>query len=112
MVHTTLNQSITEIIHSSLRLVQHGRSELYALERFYMENKGWGIRTSATCPIIPSGTYIGEYIGEVISSSETQTRSAAQGKDGMNFILSVHETLSDGTSNFSFSVVIIKKFHS
>lgn len=38
-----------------------------ALEKFMTENKGWGVRTKHK---IPSGDFILEYVGEVVSDKE------------------------------------------
>ena len=38
---------------------------------FYDERKGWGVRTDV---FIPRGTFIIEYVGEVISQKESERR--------------------------------------
>uniref|UniRef100_A0A1I8PIQ2 Histone-lysine N-methyltransferase n=1 Tax=Stomoxys calcitrans TaxID=35570 RepID=A0A1I8PIQ2_STOCA len=43
------------------------------VERFMTENKGWGVRTKLP---IPKGTYILEYVGEVVTEREFKDRMA------------------------------------
>ncbi|XP_075160355.1 histone-lysine N-methyltransferase ash1 isoform X2 [Haematobia irritans] len=43
------------------------------VERFMTENKGWGVRTKMP---IPKGTYILEYVGEVVTEREFKDRMA------------------------------------
>ncbi|XP_061391640.1 histone-lysine N-methyltransferase ash1 [Musca vetustissima] len=44
------------------------------VERFMTENKGWGVRTKLP---IPKGTYILEYVGEVVTEREFKDRMAS-----------------------------------
>ncbi|XP_046670133.1 histone-lysine N-methyltransferase EHMT2 isoform X2 [Homalodisca vitripennis] len=52
------------------RVVQHGITARFQLFRT-KGNKGWGVRTLR---LIPKGTYVCEYIGEIISDCEADTR--------------------------------------
>ncbi|XP_015608564.1 histone-lysine N-methyltransferase EHMT2 isoform X2 [Cephus cinctus] len=51
------------------RVVQHGLTQRFQL--FRTSGKGWGLRTLRH---IPKGTYVCEYIGEIISDSEADHR--------------------------------------
>lgn len=51
------------------RVVQHGITQRFQL--FRTEGKGWGVRTLRH---IPKGTYVCEYVGEIISDSEADHR--------------------------------------
>ncbi|XP_054271745.1 histone-lysine N-methyltransferase EHMT2-like isoform X2 [Macrosteles quadrilineatus] len=52
------------------RVVQHGITARFQLFRT-KGNKGWGVRTLR---LIPKGAYVCEYIGEIISDCEADTR--------------------------------------
>ncbi|KAK2584128.1 hypothetical protein KPH14_006564 [Odynerus spinipes] len=51
------------------RVVQHGLTQRFQL--FRTKGKGWGLRTLRH---IPKGTYVCEYVGEIISDSEADHR--------------------------------------
>ncbi|XP_058802686.1 histone-lysine N-methyltransferase EHMT2 [Phymastichus coffea] len=51
------------------RVVQHGLTQRFQL--FRTEGKGWGLRTLRH---IPKGSYVCEYVGEIISDSEADQR--------------------------------------
>ncbi|XP_043464292.1 histone-lysine N-methyltransferase EHMT2 isoform X2 [Leptopilina heterotoma] len=51
------------------RVVQHGMTQRFQL--FRTKEKGWGLRTLKH---IPKGTYVCEYVGEIISDSEADHR--------------------------------------
>ncbi|KAG7196630.1 hypothetical protein KM043_015978 [Ampulex compressa] len=51
------------------RVIQHGLTQRFQL--FRTEGKGWGLRTLRH---IPKGTYVCEYVGEIISDSEADHR--------------------------------------
>lgn len=51
------------------RVVQHGIMQRFQL--FRTGSKGWGIRTIRN---IPKGTYVCEYIGEIINDFEADQR--------------------------------------
>ncbi|XP_014476702.1 PREDICTED: histone-lysine N-methyltransferase EHMT1 [Dinoponera quadriceps] len=51
------------------RVVQHGLTQRFQL--FRTNGKGWGLRTLR---YIPKGTYVCEYVGEIISDSEADHR--------------------------------------
>ena len=46
-------------------------SRYQKLVLFYDSRKGWGVRTDA---FIPRGTFVIEYVGEVISQKESEIR--------------------------------------
>ncbi|XP_039311408.1 histone-lysine N-methyltransferase EHMT1 isoform X2 [Solenopsis invicta] len=51
------------------RVIQHGPTQRFQL--FRTKGKGWGLRTLR---LIPKGTYVCEYVGEIISDSEADHR--------------------------------------
>ncbi|XP_012228658.1 histone-lysine N-methyltransferase EHMT1 isoform X2 [Linepithema humile] len=51
------------------RVIQHGPTQRFQL--FRTKGKGWGLRTLRH---IPKGTYVCEYVGEIISDSEADHR--------------------------------------
>lgn len=51
------------------RVIQHGPTQRFQL--FRTRGKGWGLRTLRH---IPKGTYVCEYVGEIISDSEADHR--------------------------------------
>ncbi|KAL0121100.1 hypothetical protein PUN28_008668 [Cardiocondyla obscurior] len=51
------------------RVIQHGLTQRFQL--FRTKGKGWGLRTLRH---IPKGTYVCEYVGEIISDSEADHR--------------------------------------
>jgi len=51
------------------RVIQHGLTQRFQL--FRTRGKGWGLRTLRH---IPKGTYVCEYVGEIISDSEADHR--------------------------------------
>lgn len=69
------------------RVVQHGIS--VRLQVFRTEGMGWGCRALAD---IPKGTFVCEYVGEVISDSEAETREDSylfdlDNRDGETFCI-------------------------
>lgn len=57
------------IVTCQNRVVQHGISCRFQL--FRTRTRGWGVRTLLP---IPKGTYVCEYIGEIITDSEAERR--------------------------------------
>lgn len=51
------------------RVIQHGLTQRFQL--FRTKGKGWGLQTLRH---IPKGTYVCEYVGEIISDSEADHR--------------------------------------
>lgn len=51
------------------RVIQHGLTQRFQL--FRTKGKGWGLRTLRH---IPKGSYVCEYVGEIISDSEADHR--------------------------------------
>ena len=54
------------------RVLQHGIT--VRLQAFRVYGMGWGIRSIQN---IPKGSFICEYVGEIISDSEAETREAS-----------------------------------
>ncbi|KAG0741974.1 hypothetical protein G6F57_010015 [Rhizopus arrhizus] len=63
------------------RVVQRGRS--IPLQIFKTSKKGWGVRTTQT---IPKGTFIEEYIGEVITTEECDKRGSFYDEHGCSYL--------------------------
>ncbi|KAK9450036.1 SET domain-containing protein [Limtongia smithiae] len=59
------------------RVVQRGRT--VELQLFYSKEKGWGVRSPH---VIPGGTFICTYPGEVITTAEAERREEMKKKDG------------------------------
>lgn len=51
---------------------------------FRDRRKGWGVRT---LDLIPKGSYVSEYTGEVILSEDAETRGKKYDKIGLSFLL-------------------------
>ncbi|XP_039053346.1 histone-lysine N-methyltransferase SUVR5-like [Hibiscus syriacus] len=62
------------------------------LEVFKTENKGWGVR--AVEPIL-SGTFVCEYIGEILSEKEANNRLTRYDRDSCNYLLNVDSHIND-----------------
>lgn len=62
-----INCFVKESIHCSI--ISYSRYQKIIL--FYAPKKGWGIKAAAP---IPKGTFIIEYVGEVISQKESEIR--------------------------------------
>ena len=64
------------------RLVQHSSSNLgLRFQVFLTDDMGWGVRTMQP---ITAGTYICEYIGEIIGEDEAQRRARRYRSEGKN----------------------------
>uniref|UniRef100_A0A2P2KG46 Histone-lysine N-methyltransferase SUVR5-like isoform X2 n=1 Tax=Rhizophora mucronata TaxID=61149 RepID=A0A2P2KG46_RHIMU len=62
------------------------------LEVFKTENKGWAVRAGE---LILRGTFICEYIGEVLDEEEAKKRRNRYGKDGCSYIYNVDAHTND-----------------
>lgn len=81
----------------SNRVVQRGLR--LKLEVFCTENKGRGVRT---LEVIPNGTFVCEYAGEVISFVEARRRQLAQKSMDLNYIIAVREHAGNGSTTETF----------
>ncbi|CAN7017778.1 unnamed protein product [Brassica oleracea var. botrytis] len=72
------------------RVLQNGiRTKL---EVFSTESKGWGVRA---CEHILRGTFVCEYIGEVLDQQEANKRRTQYGEDGCSYIHDVDANIND-----------------
>ncbi|KAJ0260394.1 Histone-lysine N-methyltransferase SUVR5 [Hirschfeldia incana] len=72
------------------RVLQNGiRAKL---EVFRTESKGWGVRA---CEHILRGTFVCEYIGEVLDQQEANKRRTQYGEDGCSYIHDVDANIND-----------------
>ncbi|XP_022775257.1 histone-lysine N-methyltransferase SUVR5-like isoform X2 [Durio zibethinus] len=62
------------------------------LEVFKTENKGWGVRAGE--PIL-SGTFVCEYVGEILDEQEANNRLTRYDRDGFNFMYNVDSHIND-----------------
>ncbi|XP_074531080.1 histone-lysine N-methyltransferase SETMAR [Halichoeres trimaculatus] len=81
----------------SNRVVQRGLT--LRLEVYCTGNRGWGVRTLEP---IPTGTFVCEYAGEVISFEEARRRQLAQKSEENNYIISVREHAGTGSITETF----------
>lgn len=63
------------------RVVQNGRR--IDLQVFKTINKGWGVRALKS---IPKGTFVTEYLGEIITDAEADDRAKSCDGDGLNYL--------------------------
>lgn len=72
------------------RVLQNGiRTKL---EVFRTESKGWGLRA---CEHILRGTFVCQYIGEVLDQQEANKRRTQYGEDGCSYIHDVDANIND-----------------
>ncbi|XVE82696.1 hypothetical protein DITRI_Ditri16bG0026600 [Diplodiscus trichospermus] len=62
------------------------------LEVFKTKNKGWGVRAGE--PIL-SGTFVCEYIGEILDEQEANNRLMRYDRDGCNYMYNVDSHVND-----------------
>ncbi|KAK8717532.1 hypothetical protein V6N13_044795 [Hibiscus sabdariffa] len=62
------------------------------LEVFETKNKGWGVRAGE--PIL-SGTFVCEYIGEILDEQEANNRRIRYDRDGCNYMYNVDSRIND-----------------
>eukprot|EP00761_Pharyngomonas_kirbyi_P014838 gb/GECH01014868.1/.p1 GENE.gb/GECH01014868.1/~~gb/GECH01014868.1/.p1 ORF type:complete len:722 (+),score=128.54 gb/GECH01014868.1/:1-2166(+) len=66
------------------RVVQKGTQ--LRLEVFKTRDKGWGLRTNE---LVPRGTFVGEYNGELISDDEAERRGLRYDEKGCSYLFDV-----------------------
>ncbi|GMH25242.1 hypothetical protein Nepgr_027085 [Nepenthes gracilis] len=72
------------------RILQNGLQ--LKLEVFKTEKKGWAVRASE--PIL-HGTFVCEFLGEVLNEQESNVRRKRYGKGGCNYLFDVESCMSD-----------------
>ncbi|KAK6258422.1 SET domain - like 1 [Theobroma cacao] len=72
------------------RVLQNGVG--LKLEVFKTKNKGWGVRAGE--PIL-SGTFVCEYIGEILDEQEANNRLTRYGRDGCNYMYNIDSHIND-----------------
>ncbi|KAJ2800854.1 hypothetical protein H4R20_003905 [Coemansia guatemalensis] len=75
----------------STRVVQQGSGVKFEIRRF--AHKGWGVVTRAA---IARGTFIGEYVGELISFEEAEERGLADSAMGLTYLFDVDMACTGG----------------
>ena len=68
-------------MRGSNRVVQLGRK--YKLCIFRTSNRGWGVKTLQR---IPKGSFVVEYVGEVITSDEAEIRGQSYDAEGLTYL--------------------------
>ncbi|XP_078484462.1 histone-lysine N-methyltransferase SUV39H2 [Ciona intestinalis] len=64
------------------RVVQHGPRNALSIYRT-SNGKGWGVKT---LQFIPKGTFVMEYVGEVITNDEAEKRGKQYDNDGITYL--------------------------
>ena len=77
------------------RMVQNGRKNRLVI--FQTKGKGWGVKTPV---FIPAGTFIDEYVGEIISIDEANDRTKADIAHGSIYLFDLDCFEEEGTSLF------------
>ncbi|KAJ2797353.1 hypothetical protein H4R21_004351 [Coemansia helicoidea] len=81
----------------STRVVQNGSSVKFEIRRF--ARKGWGVVTREATA---RGTFIAEYVGELITFEEAEERGQADTLTGLTYLFDVDMACSSGeTADFS-----------
>ncbi|KAJ2160550.1 hypothetical protein GGF46_002146 [Coemansia sp. RSA 552] len=77
------------------RVVQRGSDVRFEIRRFAV--KGWGVvtRTAVAC-----GTFVAEYVGEILSYDETEARGKADTERGLTYMFDL-DNAYDGETDFS-----------
>ncbi|KAJ2260865.1 hypothetical protein GGI01_002705 [Coemansia sp. RSA 376] len=78
------------------RVVQRGSNARFEIRRF--ANKGWGV--VAKQRLLP-GTFVAEYVGEVISYDEAERRGLEDKAYGLTYLFDLDKEFSGDTSDFS-----------
>ena len=81
--------------HCHNRLSQKGCVNLQYLQVFPTEKKGFGVKSLIDLPL---GSYVGEYIGEIISTVEADARLQVMGNANSCYILQYVEHLNNGVA--------------
>lgn len=90
------------------RVVQRGRE--IPLQVFKTKSKGWGVRTSQA---IPKGTFIEEYVGEVITVEEGDARGVVYDKLGCSYLFDMDFAQSELPTKYvidSFALGNVSRF--
>lgn len=66
----------------SNRVVQHGRQFPVCIIRT-CDGRGWGVKT---CVAVKKGTFVTEYIGEIITSEEAERRGEKYDREGSTYL--------------------------
>ena len=82
------------------RTVQSGRK--MRLTIFKTEQKGWGIKTTEPIPV---GTFIEEYMGEILTSEEADERAKKDTANGTTYLFDLDGFLEPGMSTLSRSAI-------
>lgn len=84
------------------RIVQKGR--VMPLQVFKTKGKGWGVRSNQA---IPKGTFVEEYIGEVISVSESDNRGQFYDKFGCSYLFDMDFAQSEFPTKYVIDSYIL-----
>ncbi|KAJ2436937.1 hypothetical protein GGF42_008789, partial [Coemansia sp. RSA 2424] len=100
------NQSAARIVECGLlckcgdscgnRVVQKGSNVLFEIRRF--ARKGWGVvAKQRLCP----GTFVAEYVGEVISTDEAESRGLEDNSQGLTYLFDLDREFAGDVADFS-----------
>ncbi|KAJ2745880.1 hypothetical protein GGI20_001826 [Coemansia sp. BCRC 34301] len=78
------------------RVVQKGSSVLFEIRRF--ARKGWGVVAKQD---LRQGTFVAEYIGEVISYDEAESRGLTENLQGLTYLFDLDRQFTGDVSDFS-----------
>lgn len=84
--------------HCTNRLVQHGL--FVQLQLFKDKNKGWGLRTLQD---LPRGTFICQYVGELITSDQGHERAQTMDdkyQTSLDLVKQIHYEVNNDDDNF------------
>ncbi|RCI00067.1 hypothetical protein CU097_002558 [Rhizopus azygosporus] len=84
------------------RVVQRGRK--IPLQIFKTANKGWGVRTLHP---ISRGTFVEEYVGEVITTEESNKRGAFYDKYGCSYLFDMDFAQSELPTKYAIDAFIL-----
>ncbi|KAJ9061458.1 hypothetical protein DSO57_1020443 [Entomophthora muscae] len=77
------------------KVIQQGRR--VKIQVFKTKMKGWGVRAMQS---IPKGTFVTEYLGEVITDAEAERRGAECDREGLNYLFD----LDGGQSESDYTI--------
>ncbi|KAI9470247.1 hypothetical protein LPJ78_000531 [Coemansia sp. RSA 989] len=78
------------------RVVQHGSRVKFEIRRFPL--KGWGVVARAP---IPRGTFVAEYVGELITFEEAEQRGAADSARGLTYLFDLDMGCAGDLADFT-----------